>query len=107
MCKIPFADAPEEPMLSHQVLTRKLFGLKARKWRLHGLNTENWDQSKSVSLANFRAPKEIKNFVLAHLRFAMFSRGQDLSGNGALAAGSHKKLAIVGRLSSQPVEERC
>ena len=36
----------------------------------------------------------------------MFSRGQDLSGNGALAAGSYKKLAIVGRLSGLPVEER-
>jgi hypothetical protein len=69
MCRTPFADAPEEPMLARQVLTRKLFRAEGALLEAHGLNTENWNQSKSASPANFCALKAIKNLVFAHLRF--------------------------------------
>jgi hypothetical protein len=71
----------------------------------HGLNTENWNQSKSASPANFCAPKAIENFVFAHFASPRFHMASDLSRNGALAA-SYKKLAVAGRLSGVPVKER-
>jgi hypothetical protein len=40
-------------MLARQVLTRKLFRAEGALLEAHGLNTENWNQSKSASPANF------------------------------------------------------